>query len=84
MTTCTNRPFTRSRREVLRWAGVSALAIGSGGLERLLAADAPPAPTTGRATIAFGVCTGKDKSAMIKAAGGALRSTTIIKIRNFR
>ena len=70
MTTCTNRPFTLSRRDVLRWAGVSALALGSGGLERLLAADAPPAPTTGRATIAFGVCAGKDKGAMLKAAGG--------------
>lgn len=62
--------FSLSRREALRWAGVSVLAIGSGGLERLLAADAPPAPTTGRATIAFGVCGGKDKGAMIKAAGG--------------
>lgn len=59
-----------SRRDVLRWAGVSALTIGSGALERLLAEDALPTASTGKAVIAFGVCSGKDKGAMIKAAGG--------------
>lgn len=64
------RPFSLSRRAMLRWAGVSALAVTSGSLERLLAVDVPPTIAGGRATIAFGVCKGKDKGAMIKAAGG--------------
>jgi sugar phosphate isomerase/epimerase len=68
--TTSERPSTLSRRDALRWAGIGALALGGGGLARLLAADAPPAPTTGRATIAFGVCGSKDKGEMLKAAGG--------------
>lgn len=71
MTYISQRPLPLSRRDLLRWAGVGALALGSGGLQRLLAGDAPlPAPNLGRATIAFGVCTGKDKGAMLKTAGG--------------
>lgn len=72
MTNSTIRPFALSRRTALRWAGVGALTIGSGGLERLFAADEPPAAavTTGKAVIAFGVCGSKDKAAMIKTAGG--------------